>query len=667
MLKRLLCLFSACAVLFFCSVPAFATGTELGPYTGGTGVPVGLDVHLDVVDFGEYVDNRVAQIGTGAFNFFGHLLDEDICPNAPQVGGGHKFEPVRTMKNGQVGLYYQCEYCGKAYGDALEEAYQEYVETLPGKSYNSDGAFLWVPGVSDFASSSVPVYISWGYSYSPRIYDLSYGSNDMVTVDLSSSFPSDSIVYSFYSVSALAYVGDCIIAKSSYKDGNEVGAWCSIRWPDVFVPVDGIYTLYSGDFQASLEGMAYAAGKRVVLGATKVSARAPSVSLPWPSFWVEGYTGGSGGNTYEISTRVAGDNNTGLYGYVQDGQLYQSTVGTIYNETSNIYQNPVTGDTSNISSWQYDYSDRSYTLTTNEGDTVSVTYGDEHVTINEGGTTYNVYYLMEEPDNVQEDTSHTHSYSSSVTTPPTCTGTGVKTYTCTECGKSYTETIPATGHSYSESVVTREPTCTDTGIRTGTCTICGDKATEVISALGHDYSSAVTMDPTCINTGVRTFTCSRCGKSYTETIPATGHIWGTVRTVPTQYDEQGNLTQQGYTLYRCATCGEQYRIDADSGGSSLPAPSSGGTSTGTDLSTEVDSGVGRGFLATIAHGLTDDLPEVLKSASEWFVEFPKFYGGFTSFLTAGIAGCLPDVPKMTMGFGIGMVTFIGIICKIIGR
>ena len=41
--------------------------------------------------------------------------------------------------------------------------------------------------------------------------------------------------------------------------------------------------------------------------------------------------------------------------------------------------------------------------------------------------------------------AHTHSYSSSVTKQPTCSSAGVRTYTCS-CGKSYTESIPATGN-----------------------------------------------------------------------------------------------------------------------------------------------------------------------------------------------------------------------------
>ncbi len=45
-----------------------------------------------------------------------------------------------------------------------------------------------------------------------------------------------------------------------------------------------------------------------------------------------------------------------------------------------------------------------------------------------------------------------HSYSESVTTKPTCTDTGVKTYTCGTCGDSYTETVAATGHSFADGV-----------------------------------------------------------------------------------------------------------------------------------------------------------------------------------------------------------------------
>lgn len=72
-------------------------------------------------------------------------------------------------------------------------------------------------------------------------------------------------------------------------------------------------------------------------------------------------------------------------------------------------------------------------------------------------------------------------------------------------------------HEYT-SVVTKEPTCTETGIKTFTCE-CGDSYTEEIPALGHDYAGEITLDPTTEADGEKTYTCKRCGHSYKEAIP----------------------------------------------------------------------------------------------------------------------------------------------------
>lgn len=60
-------------------------------------------------------------------------------------------------------------------------------------------------------------------------------------------------------------------------------------------------------------------------------------------------------------------------------------------------------------------------------------------------------------NNKPTEKPHVHKYNSSVVTKePTCTDTGVKTYTCVDGDDSYTETIPALGHDY----VTRTETVT---------------------------------------------------------------------------------------------------------------------------------------------------------------------------------------------------------------
>ena len=52
------------------------------------------------------------------------------------------------------------------------------------------------------------------------------------------------------------------------------------------------------------------------------------------------------------------------------------------------------------------------------------------------------------------DPNHTHTETESVTRAATCTEPGEKTYTCSLCGESHTETIPATGHHYENGVCT---------------------------------------------------------------------------------------------------------------------------------------------------------------------------------------------------------------------
>lgn len=71
---------------------------------------------------------------------------------------------------------------------------------------------------------------------------------------------------------------------------------------------------------------------------------------------------------------------------------------------------------------------------------------------------------------------HVHSYSESVTTAPTCTTEGVKTFTCS-CGSSYTEAIPATGHVWSDYTYNNDATTESDGTKTRCCTVCGERET----------------------------------------------------------------------------------------------------------------------------------------------------------------------------------------------
>lgn len=214
------------------------------------------------------------------------------------------------------------------------------------------------------------------------------------------------------------------------------------------------------------------------------------------------------GDTYATTTRptsISGGN----YGIVGDnGQITKvEDNSTIINETNNTYYNPATGATVPITNWSYDYSDRSYKVTLESGDTATITYGDENITIQEGDTVYNIYYLID--------------------------GSG-----------------------------SGNPPCE------------------------HDWQASDATPPTCTLPGKASYVCSKCQQTKTETLPALGHDWQVKQTVTTQYDEEGNLVQQGYTIFECSACHEQYK----SPDGTIPPGGGSGTDPGGDEE-------GEGFLS----------------------------------------------------------------------
>lgn len=143
-----------------------------------------------------------------------------------------------------------------------------------------------------------------------------------------------------------------------------------------------------------------------------------------------------------------------------------------------------------------------------------------------------------------------------VTTEPTETTPGVRTFTCAVCSQTKTEVIPATGaHTF---VFTKNvaPSCTEAGYDLYTCRDCGaSEQRNVKPALGHKWDSGtVTTEPTETDPGTMTYTCTVCGATKTEVIPATSphtHVWdeGTVTVAPTE-------TTPGVRTYTCTVCGQ---------------------------------------------------------------------------------------------------------------
>ena len=287
---------------------------------------------------------------------------------------------------------------------------------------------------------------------------------------------------------------------------------------------------------------------------------------------------------------------TGSYTKVEDNS-------TIINETNNTYYNPATGVTVPITNWSYDYSDRSYKVTLESGDTATITYGDENITIQETTITegdtitnnYTIYYLID-----------------------------------------------------------------------------GSGSGEVCA---HEWAETSSTPATCTLPGSKLLTCSKCQQTKKEAVPALGHDWQVKQTVTTEYDDTGQLVQQGYTIFECSRCHEQYK---STDGTAPP----GGPATDPDEDKEtiwdklanlarsilggligmVEAVLGKilDALTALADMLMSKLKVVVETILSIFDELPLLFGGFLDFLAA-VFPFLPPELMTVLTFGIIAVVFIAII------
>lgn len=542
-------------------------------------------------------------------NAFKSIFDKDICPKSPNTNGLHEFVKTTTTVDGKTGLYYVCRYCGKSAGEVGKDAYSQQVESLPAAGYTSSGNLIWQVSSVNLSSYSIFAY----YPGSGRT--LYFVSSDNLSLNDKDN--------GFY---------------GSSSSGDRVG-WV---YPDVKIsnfPVAGSYRVIESP---ALSGRAVSSGKIITVMAyysvgtwfhfnpTSTFSVHSSHSEDFPSSWTyfsfECYfpvfevipdeaidTTPSG--QYGINSRptaITGGN----YGIVGDNGQITTVINNnqIINETNNTYYNPATGQTVPILNWTYDYGDRIYTLELEGSVTVDVRYGDENITItentvNEGDTTVNNYTIY---------------------------------YVIDGGGDT-----PGPGPS---------PTP-------------GPEATPC----PHVWKETSRTDPTCTAPGSASFSCSKCGETKTDKLPATGHTWQILRTVQTAYDEEGNLVQQGYTIYQCAVCSEQYKDDQGTG-----PPGGGGDKEDKEtiwdkianfFGSIVDgiAGIFEAILGKLLDALTalsemlmgkvKDVVEVVLSVLD---EVPKLFDGFLNFLGV-VFPFIPAEITLLLTFGVIAVVFIGII------
>ena len=172
-----------------------------------------------------------------------------------------------------------------------------------------------------------------------------------------------------------------------------------------------------------------------------------------------------------------------------------------------------------------------------------------------------------------------------VTTPATCTGKGVRTYTCSSSSHTRTEDIPALNHSFAGQayISDNNATCEQDGTKTAKCVRYGtggcmetDTVTDTGSKLGHLFEDYVSdNNATCEQDGTKTAKCVRYGTggcmaidTVTDTDSKLGHLFENyVSNNDATYARDGTKTAK---CVRYDQCGETHTVPDE--GSRLKLP-----------------------------------------------------------------------------------------------
>ncbi len=152
---------------------------------------------------------------------------------------------------------------------------------------------------------------------------------------------------------------------------------------------------------------------------------------------------------------------------------------------------------------------------------------------------------------------HVKSEEGVVVKASTCTENGMMEYCCINCGAvRSTQTLAKTPHQRDDGTVTQAATCTEDGVMTYSCLTCGEVLDTDTISKGHKYETlSKTEAMTCGCRSEEISKCSLCGDQKVKSSVKKhrdGEVIEVVQPSPMTY---------GYTLYRCADCGGEYRKD----------------------------------------------------------------------------------------------------------
>ena len=132
--------------------------------------------------------------------------------------------------------------------------------------------------------------------------------------------------------------------------------------------------------------------------------------------------------------------------------------------------------------------------------------------------------------------------------PADCLYAGIKIYSC-ECGESYTEEVPASGHSFGEWQASTPSTCIKEGVEKRVCERCLAEETRSLPLAEHDFGEwTATKEPDCTESGSQERICSVCHTTETAEIPAVGHKYVLVE------ERSATCVENGKKIFECSVC-----------------------------------------------------------------------------------------------------------------
>ena len=182
----------------------------------------------------------------------------------------------------------------------------------------------------------------------------------------------------------------------------------------------------------------------------------------------------------------------------------------------------------------------------------------------------------------------------------------------------------------------------------------------------HDWKETKRTDATCSTPGSVEYTCSKCKKAKKETLAKLDHTWEVKQTVQTTYDENGNVQTQGYTLYRCSVCGEEYKDTKGTGPPSTSSPDDGEEGflgwllrkLGELLGT-IGDGI-LGLLQATLGKLLDGIIELVTMALDKLTQLVDLFGSFGDALGV-LWTWLPSEVMLVLVAGVTVFVFIALL------